>query len=93
MILIWGSRVKEKILGYLKEQHCCNHCNNTSRFMVFMRRRWFTLFWISLFPTDTRYYLCCPICHHGGELSKKDVLKMQEENTLSVNETTANTLE
>ena len=84
MLLIWGTRIKKKILAYLKDTCYCEHCNNTSNFKLIVIRKWFTLFWIPIFPIETEYYLCCPICNYGRSLTRKEALRIQEENTISV---------
>lgn len=75
MIIIWGSRVMDKTLGYSGIRYQCSNCNNASQYRIFRRRKWFTLFWIPIFPFSSEYYICCPICNFGQKISKEEAEK------------------
>ena len=83
MLLIWGSTSKRKDFGFLKEVYHCNHCNNDSNFKVFKTSRWFTFFWIPIFPFSVTHYVACPICNYGKEVTKDVIQKLQEANALN----------
>jgi hypothetical protein len=74
MFIVWGSRGYEVDLGDTVIQCECGHCNNEVTMQGKEVGRKFTLFWIPLFKTSSTYYLLCPICSYGKELSK-DMLK------------------
>lgn len=78
MFIIWGTRVMDKVLGYTQEQYQCGHCNNASRYKIFRRRKWFTLFWIPIFPFSSKYYVCCPVCNFGQEVPKAEADRLLE---------------
>ncbi|MBQ9123052.1 MAG: zinc ribbon domain-containing protein [Lachnospiraceae bacterium] len=76
MFIIWGSRSMDKTLGETQRTYQCQHCNNASRYRVFRRRNWFTLFWIPIFPFSSKYFITCPICNFGSKLKKQDALDL-----------------
>ncbi len=78
MFIIWGSRSREKVLGHTGQTYQCGHCNNASRYKVFRRQRWFTLFWIPIFPFNSEYYVACPICNYGVKVPKEEAMKQVE---------------
>lgn len=71
MFIIWGTRGFNKIMGYTK-QYTCRHCNNISAWELVRTSRWFTLFFIPIFPFSFKYLALCPVCQHGAQLSKED---------------------
>lgn len=79
MFIIWGTRGMEKILGYTGQKYQCGHCNNVSQYKVFRRQKWFTLFWIPIFPFSSEYYVCCPICNYGQKVPKEEAQRLVSE--------------
>ena len=76
MFIIWGSRSMDKTLGETQRTYQCQHCNNASRYRVFRRRNWFTLFWIPIFPFSSKYFVTCPICNFGSQLKKDAAMEL-----------------
>lgn len=74
MFIIWGTRTMDKTMGYTLQQYQCGRCNNASNYRIFRRRKWFTLFWIPIFPYSSKYYTTCPICNYGRELQKEEAM-------------------
>ncbi|WP_321388621.1 zinc-ribbon domain-containing protein [uncultured Enterococcus sp.] len=70
MFIVWGSRGFEKDLGETIVRCTCGNCNNDVAMEAKQIGRKFTLFWIPLFTTSSAYYMLCPICHHGKEMTK-----------------------
>lgn len=79
MFIIWGTETKNKVLGNLKEMNHCEYCNNTSSFEVIRYMKWFTIYWIPLFPISIKYYICCPNCNYGKQIKKVELAKLREE--------------
>ena len=75
MIIIWGTRTKEKIMA-IAAPHNCESCNNTVQFQLIRVMRWFTLFWIPIFPFSIKYFLSCPVCNNGWQLKKEQAKAM-----------------
>ncbi|MDR1410115.1 MAG: zinc ribbon domain-containing protein [Oscillospiraceae bacterium] len=71
MIIIWGTRSKAKILGITAPQ-ICQHCGNLVQNEVIRVMRWFTLFWIPIFPFSIKYHLACPICKNDRPVNKAE---------------------
>lgn len=79
MLIIWGTKGFEKVLGMTKQPYQCSHCGNANYYKIVRQRVWFTLFWIPLFPVSTKYYVLCPICDFGSKLKKDEALAMVSE--------------
>lgn len=71
MIIVWGSKGYQEILGQHGAVNTCSHCNNDVNMQVMEIGRKFTLFWIPLFKFGRKYYLTCPVCNYGHELTKE----------------------
>ena len=52
MILFWGSKGYQKVLGHTQTTIECGHCNNTDTWEISETGRKFTLYWIPLFLTE-----------------------------------------
>lgn len=74
MFIVWGTKGMEKILGNSQRSYQCQHCNNVSNYKIFRRRKWFTLFWIPIFPYSSQYFIACPICNYGAKISKDEAM-------------------
>ena len=68
MILFWGSKGYQKVLGHTQTAIECGHCNNVGTWEITEYGRKFTLYWIPLFPYGKTYFVSCPICHYGKEI-------------------------
>ena len=73
MILFWGSKGYQKVLGHTQTTIECGHCNNADTWEISETGRKFTLYWIPLFPYGKTYFVSCPICHYGKEIEKSEV--------------------
>lgn len=54
------------------EEHECQNCHNTKMWNLTETARYFTLFFIPIFPHDKDRWLLCPICTYGIKLEKDD---------------------
>lgn len=68
VIFGWG-RSTRRILGWALSQ-MCPRCHNQRPWAVVRIRRWFTLFFIPVFPYASRYLKMCPVCSFGFETDK-----------------------
>lgn len=85
MLIIWGSREFKKELGIMPQQYECGHCHNTSNYSIYRTWRWFTLYWIPIFPISFRhYYVTCPICNYGKEITKEEAEKYLQKEVYTV---------
>ena len=50
MILFWGSKGYQKLLGHTQTAIECGHCNNVGTWEITEYGRKYTLYWIPLFP-------------------------------------------
>ena len=73
MILFWGSKGYQKVLGHTKTAIECGHCNNVGTWEITEYGRKFTLYWIPLFPYGKSYYVSCPVCQYGREIQKSEI--------------------
>jgi hypothetical protein len=53
--------------GAVKQQQCQN-CHNTEFWQLNKISRYFTLFFIPIFPHNSDYWYHCPICNYGVQL-------------------------
>lgn len=57
MILFWGSKGYQKVLGHTQTAIECGHCNNVGTWEITEYGRKFTLYWIPLFPYGKTYFV------------------------------------
>jgi len=63
MFIIWGTRARSSKEGTL--EHSCLICPNSS-LQVYSWRKWFTFFFIPVFPISSRsYYVECRDCENS----------------------------
>lgn len=73
MFFIFGWNHQEiKQLGPV-EQHNCKNCNNVEYWRLDKVSRYFTLFFIPIFPHDSDYWYHCPICNFGTKLNSYEI--------------------
>ncbi|MFV0393344.1 MAG: zinc-ribbon domain-containing protein [Coprobacillaceae bacterium] len=72
MFIVWGTRRYQKDIGKSFISKECDNCHNEVTLIIKMIQTKFTIFWIPLFTTSTKYYLVCPICNQGMEISKQE---------------------
>jgi hypothetical protein len=70
MILIWGWKPYLTLLA--TGNLVCARCHNPAAHRLHRLRKKFTLFWIPLFTTSTRYYLDCTFCGLQSTLTEQD---------------------
>jgi len=80
IIFGWGHQ-KSKNYGPVFKHHC-DHCNNDDYWTLHKISTWFTLFFIPVFPYESKCLLICPVCNYGVELDgqKFNELKVIAEN-------------
>jgi len=59
-MIIWGFRSRKKILGQI--QYLCPQCRQHSFHTIVRARRWFTLFFIPIFPFNKSSVARCNLC-------------------------------
>jgi len=60
------------------KQELCRNCRNTEMWHLRKVSRYFTLFFIPIFPHDSEILYLCPICNHGIQLSHGDFESYKE---------------
>lgn len=78
MFIIWGTKNTEKVYGYSQRSYQCGHCNNVSKYKIFRRRKWFALYWIPMIPMSSEYFISCPICNWGKQITKESAMEQVE---------------
>lgn len=61
----------------------CGNCNNNVFYKLVHVRVWFTLFFVPIFPYESKYILLCNTCSRGRELFDKDIEKAKNYNKLT----------
>jgi hypothetical protein len=54
------------------EPNRCSKCRNTEPWILYRLSRWFTLFFIPIFPHGYKYWHSCPICSHSLDLRHEE---------------------
>lgn len=62
----------------------CSNCNNTQFWNLVHLRLWFTLFFIPVFPYESKHLLLCPVCQQGIKLSGQQVARAMKLNQYSL---------
>ncbi len=70
MFFIFGWNHQETTSYGPVEQHLCQNCHNTEFWHLNKISRYFTLFFIPIFPHDSDYWFHCPTCNYGINLDK-----------------------
>lgn len=60
----------------------CIHCNNTVNKELIKVKSWVTLFFIPIFPYNTKYLLMCPICRTCYEITKDQFENYMQGNNI-----------
>ena len=74
MFIIWGSKYFTKVIGETVTRYRCSNCNNANPFQIIKQSKWFTIFFIPIFPYSTKYLELCPICGRGSVVTKQYAL-------------------
>jgi hypothetical protein len=59
--------------------YVCNNCRNTNRFRLITVKKWFTLFFIPVFPYSSDHVELCPICKQGRKIAKAEMDALKQE--------------
>ncbi len=87
--IIWGARNIIKDFGPVGE-FLCNNCNNKKHWKLLRSSRWFTIFYIPIFPYKTKYFILCPTCEYGIQLEEnkfKEMKVIADNNNVIINGT------
>lgn len=72
MLIIWGFKKVVHTLGKSFVTKECEQCHQTVTLSIVKVQNKLTIFWIPLFTTSTTYFLVCPVCQQGMEISKQE---------------------
>jgi hypothetical protein len=75
MIILFGNRSFKKVLAHTGPFTCAG-CGVAAYFQVLRVSKWFTLFFIPIFPYSVRYYHLCPTCGSSHNIKKSDAMEM-----------------
>ncbi|MCD7737996.1 MAG: zinc ribbon domain-containing protein [Lachnospiraceae bacterium] len=62
MFVIIGTQIKKEDMGCLTEPRICPRCRRLVHYQNIREQRWFTAFWVPLFPVQSDQYFQCPSC-------------------------------
>lgn len=82
MFVIFGWKNLNKNFGATILIKCPN-CHNSAYANLIRRRRWFTLFFIPIFPIYSKYYIACNVCSRGSQLYGADIKKALQLNKIT----------
>lgn len=65
----------------------CSHCNNTVIFKLMQRVKKFTMYFIPITSWHKQFYVVCPICNYGQDISieKAELLKQEHSPLHAIN--------
>ena len=72
-ILIGFGKKTVKDLGETGQQQRCVSCSQLVSYHLVMVRTWLTYFFIQIFPYRNQYFVECPACAWGIEISGSEV--------------------
>lgn len=73
LIIIGFGKVTAKDLGAIGQEQLCVWCSALVSYRLLLVRRWFTYFFIPVFPYRREYRLACPSCANGIEIRGAEV--------------------
>ena len=76
MFVIFGWRQIIDEIGMVYK-NMCSHCHNDDYWVLVEITKWFTLFFIPVFPYSTTYFLRCPVCKYGVTLNDEQVATLR----------------
>ena len=74
----WGRQTKNDFGPTLPGR--CPNCKNNGFHRLLHIRKWFTLFFIPVFPYESHHYLLCDVCSRGLELHGPQIEKAKQLN-------------
>jgi hypothetical protein len=82
MIIFGWGRVTNKDYGPTMATKCPN-CHNDVWLQLHTYRKWFTLFFIPVFPYSSKHLLLCDVCSQGVELKGEQIQTAKQMNELT----------
>ena len=78
MIFIFGlGKITKRNYGSLHDKKC-KFCQENNEYELLRTITWFTLFFIPIIPYRFMYYLVCPNCEHGYEITRDQFDSIRE---------------
>jgi len=77
VLIIWGIRSVRRNMGAVLAM--CHRCSQPCAQSLFDIRRWFTLFFIPLFPVGRSYYSVCSMCAASTRITEEVAHQLQHE--------------
>ena len=78
MIVGWGHTITKKYYGDMPERSC-PHCDKITKWQIMRIISWYDVFFIPVCPWETKYWLLCPICEHGVNITKRESERIRYE--------------
>jgi hypothetical protein len=76
-MILFGVRSRRKRLGTVTTE--CPQCHRTCSQAVARAQRWFTLFFIPIFPFSSKYYSVCSMCSGATKLDRAQAERLSSE--------------
>jgi hypothetical protein len=71
-MIVWGTGGNILNLGTVENRHC-DVCEKNRPFNMFLRYRYWGLYWVFNVVTEKKYLLLCDVCQRGWELERSKV--------------------
>jgi len=76
-VIIFGTRGTAKLLAVLF--YACAVCRHEAAQRLVQHRRWFTLFFVPVFPFSTKRVITCAYCGAGTEIDDETAERFQAD--------------
>lgn len=76
MFIVWGTKGFIKDLGVMLHSQACPICAQETHWLIKKVGKKFTIFWIPLFTTSSKYYKVCPHCQNAYEITKEEATQL-----------------
>lgn len=75
MLIVWGTHVFTKLVGYSGDRSACRHCNLGYMKRIVKEYRWAHFEYIPLFPVGSKYHIICPVCGNRFTVDFEDMIR------------------
>ena len=78
-MIIYGTKIFNKILGYFGLEHECENCHKKIYSRLLKSNRWIHIMFIPLIPIGAKYKKICPYCFKQEDIKRKEAKELMEQ--------------
>lgn len=72
MFILWGGKYMISNKGQTRDRILCPRCHNNLNFIIRSKIKWFTIYFVPLFPYRFQKEIICPYCGRNIFVSKEN---------------------